>query len=164
MDGSNLPRFKRAFIAALQARAPHVHYQSPSSPEDMLGEDGSGVACWFGDDARGEFEPPVMAGADKLWLDERWVVPFRVQALGTDTDATQEVVDQLAVELLGQAMWLFHKPSFELEQTATLQFFHGIPTGQAVTEWTGGFLPTGFRAARFELGVEVYGRLILEGS
>lgn len=155
-DGTALPRFKRAFIQTLNAAGvDNVSYQSPMQPDEMFGEDGSGVACWFADDATGSLEITVMGGA-ALWIDETWNIPFRIQALGTDTDADQEAVDQAACELLGDVMSAFTDPSFGITDD-TIQTFAAVPVG--ANPWTGGVLPTNLRAGRFELTIELTARI-----
>lgn len=155
-DGTALPRFKRAFIDTLNAAGvSNVHYQSPMQPDDMLGADGSGVACWFADDATGTLAITVMGGA-ALWIDETWNIPFRIQALGQDTDADQEGVDQAACELLGDVLSTFDDPSFGITDD-DIQTFAAVPVG--ANPWSGGVLPSNMRAGRFELTIELTARI-----
>lgn len=162
LDGSALPRFKRAFIAKLEANGvPNIFYQSPMQPEEMNGDDGSGLCGWFHDDATGDLSINIM-GAHSLWIDERWQIPFRIQALGTDTDSTQEVVDQSACELLGDVMTAFTDPSFGQLDDPVVQIFQAVPVG--ANPWTGGVLPTNLRAGRFELTIELSARLQIVGT
>ena len=159
MDGTALLRFKQAFVDKLAARAPNVSYASPAKPEDMLGDDGSGVACWFADDATGTYDVAVITAPADIWVDEQWTITLRIQALGRDTDATQERVDMLATELLGETIYLFcTDPSFGITDDTDVQTFCALPG--AIT-WTGGILPSGLRAAGFELDVTLDARLRL---
>jgi hypothetical protein len=160
-DGTCLPRFKRAFIAKLQTNGvANVSYQSPMQPDDLMGDDGSGRSCWFEDTATGQLSITVM-GANSLWIDEIWQVPFRVQVLGSDTDADQETVDQAACALLGDVMVSFSDPSFGIVDD-DIDFFNAVPVG--AQPWYGGVLPSNLRAARFELTIEVKARIQIHGS
>jgi hypothetical protein len=160
-DGTALPRFKRAFIAKLKANGvPNVSYQSPMQPDEIWGDDGSGLSGWFDDTATGALNITVM-GAHSLWIDETWQIPFRVQALGVDTDTDQEAVDQAACGLLGDVMTAFSDPSFGIVDDA-IQVFCAVPVG--AEPWFGGTLPTNQRAARYELTIELTSRLQIVGS
>lgn len=155
-DGTSLPRFKRAFIAKLEALGvPNVSYQSPMQPEEMIGDDGSGLCCWFGDTATSTLDITVV-GVPVLWVDETWEIPFRIQALGSDTDDTQEVVDQRACERLGDVLSVFADPSFGIADDS-IQTFAALPVGAA--PWSGGVLPANFRAAAYELTIELRARI-----
>ena len=156
-DGTALPRFKRAFIDACQtAGVQNVSYQSPMQPEDMIGENGTGAACWFADEATGTLDIRVM-GDSYLWIDETWQVPFIIQVLGLDTDADQEAVDQLACEVLGDVLTTFADPSFGITDDSVVQTFAAIPVG--ANPWKGGILPSNSRAAGFQLTIELSSRL-----
>lgn len=155
-DGTVLPRFKRAFIAKLKDDGvPNVSYQSPITDEDMLGEDGSGACCWFGDNPTGDLSIQVLGGAS-LWIDETWQIPFRIQVLGVDTDADQETVDQAACELLGDVMSAFSDPSFGVVDDA-IQLFAAVPVG--ANPYVSGILPPNLRAGAFELTIELRSRI-----
>jgi hypothetical protein len=155
-DGTALPRFKRAFIAKLASLGvPNVSYQSPMQPEEMWGDDGSGLCCWFGDEATATTTITVV-GAGALWIDETWNIPFRIQALGGDTDSDQQTVDQAACERLGDVMGAFSDPHFGITDD-TVQTFAAVPVG--TSPWYGGVLPTNTRAAAYELSIELRARI-----
>lgn len=160
-DGTALPRFKRAFVdACASAGVPNVSYQSPGNPADLVGSDGSGQACWFLDEAEGMLDIRIMGGPE-IWVDETWRVPFVVQQLGLNSDATQETVDQQAAELLGLVLATFTDPSFGLTSDAAgdvqIQTFAAVPVG--AEPWKGGFLSNDARAASFLLSIELTARL-----
>lgn len=157
-DGTCLTRFKRAFIAQAEANGvANTSYQSPMQPEDILGDDGSGVAAWFGDHATATLTISVVA-APEIWIDEVWNIPLVVQALGQDTDADQETVDQLACERLGDIIGCFSDASFGLVDD-TIQMFTAVPVG--ANDWNGGVLGSNLRACGFELSIELHARLVI---
>jgi len=158
MDGSVLLRFKRAFVDELTTVA-NVNYQSPMSPEDMNGADGSRLAAWWVDEAEATIELMVATGGPH-WFDENATVTLRLQALGKDTDDTQEAVDIRATEALGKAIAILATdPTVGIADTAQVQMFDAVPTG-----WTyrGGILGSNLRAASYDLDIQVHARLKLE--
>lgn len=157
-DGTALPRFKRAFIATQNANGVAASYQSPTSVTDILGDDGSGAACWFEDDAQGDLQISVV-GRPNIWIDETWQIPFRVQILGTTTDDDQETTDQAGCELLGAVLEGFADPSFGLIDDE-IQTFSALPIG--AEPWNGGYLAQSeVRATGFTLTIELKARLVI---
>src|SRR5689334_13492631 len=128
----------------------------------MRGKNGSGLTCWFDDAATTALSVEIL-GSLPMWIDETWQIPFRIQALGTTTSDTQEVLDQRAVELLGEAIYvLVSDPDLDISVTdPAVQVFSAIPVGTST--WAGGILPPNMNAARFELNIELHARLHLQG-
>jgi hypothetical protein len=159
VDGTALTRFKRAYIAALARRDITALYGSPMQPDEILGPEGNGLACWFADQATAMLELKVLKGTP-LWLDETWQVPFHVQALGRNTDDTQEVLDQRACELVGQCMYVLAvDPDLDMADDTNLQVFAAVPLGSST--WHGGTLQPNMNAAAFEFTIELTARLKL---
>ena len=159
MDGSALPRFKLAYITALQARANNVLYASPMQARDLQGETGTFVSAWFDDDAEANAEVHVFSGTP-LIVDETFTVTLKIQACGITTDDTQYACDVKAVTLLGEAIGVLStNPSLSIATDADLQMFAAVPAGWT---YTSGVLPTNQRAAGFDLRIEVTARLLLQ--
>ena len=158
-DGTSLLRFKKAYIALLQRRAPNVIYGSPLTPEEMVGTDGSGVAAWWDDLTNATEGVVVFAGAANTWFDEIVVPKLCIQAIGLTTDDTQEVVDERATQLLGDAIGILAAdPSVGLVDSGGIQLFTALPQGWACHT---GVVGTGQRAARYDLDIELKARLEL---
>jgi hypothetical protein len=161
MEGSALVRVKTALLVALKAQDVRFRYASPAKPEDMLSDDGSGVAGWFADDAPGTFTVPSMLGGGEVWFDETRTIILRIQSLGKNSDYTQKKVDTLATELLGAAMYVFcTNPDADVTSDDDIVVREVLPTGDA-SPWTGGLLPSGMRAAGWEIAVQYSARIKL---
>lgn len=160
MDGSSLARVKQAVIDQLKTNPalPTVEYPSPTKSADVLGDDGSGRAIWWGDEITATLGVPTFQGTDDVVFDEVVVAVLNIQVLGRDTNATQAAVDLLATAMLGQVVRLFaSKPDLGLLDDS-IQTFTVLPLA-----WTyhGGVLGTSNRAARYELQTEIKARLKL---
>lgn len=153
-----MTRFKTAYIALIDAQTTEkCAYQSPSQAKDVLGDSGTGVACWFTDESTASHSVMVSRGAPH-WFDEVCRPVLRIQAIGNNTDDTQETVDQRASEILRIAIAvLANDPSVGLTDD-TIQEFQAFPEG-----WTydGGIFGSDQRGARFDLTIAVESRLKL---
>lgn len=158
MDGTSLRVVKRALLDRLTT-VTTVSYQSPMQPEDMLGEDGSGVAAWWSDDSEASVKVVVATGGPH-WFDETINATVIIQALGRDTDDTQEVCDTRATETLGEIIAVMaHDPSCGVADTEEMQLYTVTPAGwRNVT----GILGPNLRAARYELDVTIHARIRLD--
>lgn len=160
MDGSVLPRFKRALIDNLTGYVDNAYYQSPQQPEDMHGADGSRVVCWWDDQADAEIDEPVFIGPAQRWFDENATVTLVIQALGVDTGDTQETCDQRATEVLGQVVALLAtEPTAGTTDNADMTVFDATPTSWS---YQGGNLGSNLRAASYRLTITVHNRVQLE--
>lgn len=159
IDGTAMLRFRTAFIDKLQTRVSNVSYQSPMQESDVLGADGTGLACWWSDEANSTGGVNVIVSDDEVWYDETFTTTLNIQALGLTTDDTQELLDQRANEVLGEAIRLLSIQSSLDITDDEIQTFTWLLQG-----WTymGGVQQgTGQRVARFELAIEGEARLKL---
>lgn len=152
--GTSLLRFKRAMVDALTTRVANVVYASPTDAEALVGEDGSGLAVWWGDDAEAAIDLTVLVGGDK-WYDERVTCTLILQAIGNDTDDTQEVLDERLTNALGEAIGVIASdPTLGITDDE-IDFFESMPVS-----WTN---PTGAlgtrRAGRIELAIRLHARI-----
>lgn len=166
MEGTSLIRFRRQFLDRLGQDVPNASYQSPMKPADFMGEDGSGVALWWADETEGIATVEVVVGGGQVWFDENYVTVLRIQGLGLDTDDDQYACDQRANEALGYAIRLASLQGVTGYQvtdldTDDLEVFDYVLDG-----WThnGGILSTNNRAARFEVRIQVHGRVKIGAS
>jgi len=159
--GTSLVRVKRGFIDLMAARVPNVSYQSPATASEITGDDGSGASVWWLDEADHSFDVRVMVG-EPLWLDETATLTLVVQVIGSDSDATQERIDEHAARLLGHAIAvLAADPTCGVAATDDLTVHHALP---ARVDYSAGYLDDpSKRAAKFELAVDVDSRLKLGG-
>lgn len=166
MEGTSLVRFKSALITKINTElsagtvTAQVAYDSPQTPEDILGASGNGVACWFADEADISYEVEVMKGSP-VWLDETVEAKFRIQAIGQNTDDTQATVDARANTVLGHVIALLQKDSSVGLADDDIETFTALPGPSA--QYFGGKL-NDQRAARFELSIEIQARLKLTAS
>jgi hypothetical protein len=160
--GSTIGLVKAALIVSLQSRLPNVNYESPISPIDTLGDDGSGDAIWWFDDADSSESVLVFKGAPHWW-DEDYTLSLIVQSLGRDTDADQVAVDSRAINMLGEVLGvLASDPTIGIVDTSQYQLRTVLPDG-----WTfhTGIQTTGLkRAAMFKLDLRVSARIMLQAS
>lgn len=160
MEGTALVRVKQALADALALFDINFLYDSPLTPEGVLGADGSGRACWFDDDnITASLQVAHMMGGP-VELDEVITIPVKVQALGRSSDDTQAEVDASASALLGQIIAvLARNPSLGLSDDEIV-VYHAIPAGWTYS--TGAFPDSSSRAGGYVLNVEVTSRLALE--
>lgn len=158
LPGTAIFRFKQAFSAKLAGLIPNVVYASPTDAAELMGEDGSGVAVWWSDDASAQIEWGPFTSASEHWLDETANVTLVIQSIGNDTDDTQEVIDERLTNALGQAYGILATdPSCGIDDDTDIQFFAARPFA---LENPSGALGTR-RAGRFELTIEITARLKL---
>lgn len=165
MEGTSLVRFKTALITKINTEltagtvTAQVAYDSPQTPEDILGVSGNGVACWFADEADITYEVSVMKGTP-VWVDESVEAVFRIQSIGQNTDATQATVDARANTILGHVIAILEKdPTVGLTQD-DIETFTALPRS---ARYFGGTL-NDQRAARFELTIDIEARLKLTAA
>lgn len=157
--GSVLVPFKVAYMALLDNYATGATYDSPQSPEDILGSAGAGVGSWFADEAEIRHSVEVFKGLP-AWVDEHVEVPLRIQAIATSTDDTQAVVDARASQVLFYALAiLLNDPSVGLVDD-DIETFTAMP-GSTGIRYDSGVLGTNARVARFEFTIEIDARLKL---
>ena len=160
--GTTLGVLKAAVISELQSRLPNVAYDSPVDAQSIIGEDGSGDAIWWSDDAEANVEVKVITGSP-AWFDETYNLTLIIQSLGRDTDADQSAVDSRAVDLLGEIIGILATdPTAGAVDTSKIQTFTALPIGW---RYAAGVLGTTTkRGARFELDIQVMARLTLAAS
>lgn len=160
LPGTSLLRFKQEFIAKLQARTENVVYASPVDAQELIGEDGSGVSAFWSDDSSASIKPMVFTGGSAHYYDETAIVTLVCQAIGRTTDDTQEVVDERATNLLGQAIGvLAQSPTAGITDDTDIDFFAATPSGWS---YSSGVPGDALRASRFELDIELTARLKLD--
>lgn len=158
--GSALPEFKRALIDSLDGFVDDARYSSPMVPEDMIGTTGTRVVCWWDDDAQADLLEPVTIGPTGRIFDEEVRCALIIQALGVDTDDTQEICDQRISAVLGEVVALLSsEPDAGRADTTDVQTFDATPESWT---YTGGVLGTNLRAASYRVEILVHSRLTLE--
>ena len=156
--GSALFRVKEALFTQLDLSILNMLYDSPSSPDEVIGADGLGAVCWFSDEAQSELETNLLMG-QPLWMDETITLTLVIQVLGRDSSYDQRTVDNTATEMLGVARAiLLSNPDLFIPDDDDIQIFHVLPRSY---QYRAGFLNHKGRAARFEQDVEVKARLKL---
>lgn len=159
MDGTSLVRFKAAYLEALEQRLPHVNVAVPLTDEDVNAEDGSRQVAWFDGEAENVSDVKLMK-AMPCWIEESYTVTLVLQALGSDTDDTQDLMEQAATGMLGEAIAvLADDPSLGIATDSDVQMFTALPTAW---KFTSGVVPPNLRGARYDLVIEVKARLTLE--
>jgi hypothetical protein len=162
--GTTMPVVKTAIYNLLAARvnAPTtaftLAYGSPTDATQLLAESGAGVAAWWSDDVDCEISVPVFVAGDK-WFDETYTLTLVIQGLALNTDDTQDVIDQRASQVLGEAIGLLaHDPVAAITDTSTYQIHEITPEGG--WSYRSGVLNLQ-RAGHFEYRIAVAARLKL---